>query len=126
MGKREITAGKNDAGLRLDKFLLKKYNDLPVSLMYAVPFSVTSASADSTFVYVPITAAALPSRKNFIVFFSAVVDAWNMTIGTDSLSSLFLRIVSIVRNAFCRFCLGKSELPLSDMNQSFLPFIVTE
>ena len=34
MGKREITAGKNDAGLRLDKFLLKKYNDLPVSLMY--------------------------------------------------------------------------------------------
>jgi len=34
MGKREIIAGKNDAGQRLDKFLLKTYTNLPVSLMY--------------------------------------------------------------------------------------------
>jgi 23S rRNA pseudouridine955/2504/2580 synthase len=29
-----ITIGKNDAGLRLDKFLMKTYPNLPVSLMY--------------------------------------------------------------------------------------------
>lgn len=31
---REINIGKNDAGQRLDKFLTKKYNNLPFSMMY--------------------------------------------------------------------------------------------
>ncbi len=31
---REISVGKNDAGQRLDKFLIKKFKNLPISMMY--------------------------------------------------------------------------------------------
>ncbi|MBR5277741.1 MAG: RluA family pseudouridine synthase, partial [Clostridia bacterium] len=30
----ELIIGKNDAGQRIDKFLIKKYKNLPTSLMY--------------------------------------------------------------------------------------------
>ena len=48
---------------------------IPISVMYAVPFAVTSSSAVCTCVCVPNIAVTFPSKKCFIAIFSAVASA---------------------------------------------------
>jgi hypothetical protein len=52
---------------------------MPTSEMYAVPCGSTRASAVGTWVWVPMTAAALPSRCQPIATFSEVTSAWKST-----------------------------------------------
>ena len=53
---------------------------IPMSLMYAVPFGRTRASAVGTWVWVPTTALTRPSRYQPIAFFSEVISQWKSRI----------------------------------------------
>ncbi len=60
---------------------------MPTSEMYAVPFGSTLASAVGTWVWVPSTAAARPSRCQPIATFSLVTSAWKSTTKTSASSA---------------------------------------
>src|ERR1700710_1491299 len=78
-----VTRAPRASSIRTPR-MLSRDPVMPTSEMNAVPFGSTRASAVGTWVWVPRTAAARPSRCQPIATFSLVTSAWKSTIAASA------------------------------------------